>query len=337
MFLKLLTIALLATIVASQLTADQQQEEERIFNIWLKKHGIEVPQNADFNKWKSNVIKQYRKIETHNSDFRKGVALFEREINHFSHMSPEEFKASLIGFDKPKDDYGLLPVVTADATKNLPDYWNWNDKGIVHKVQQQGGCGSCYVFATIGVIEAHACLYNNICEKLSEQEGLECSDTGCNAGKDEYIYTYTQQKSGATYGNYTYEAKQVNTCDAADSRPRVPGTKVTGWQRMPPDAETIRFYLYNNGPMYVIFDIHENFKEYKRGIYSFTEGPALGCHCVLLVGYGTENGVGYWIFKNSWGPGFGEGGYFRVKRGENIANTEAYYPSYPVLDAVTKA
>ena len=47
--------------------------------------------------------------------------------------------------------------------------------------------------------------------------------------------------------------------------------------------------------MYVIFDIHENFKTYKRGIFSVTQGPPLGCHCVLLVGYGTENGVDYFI------------------------------------------
>jgi hypothetical protein len=38
-------------------------------------------------------------------------------------------------------------------------------------------------------------------------------------------------------------------------------------------------------------------------------------HAVTIVGYGTQDGIPYWKFKNSWGSGFGDNGFMKMLRG----------------------
>ena len=38
-------------------------------------------------------------------------------------------------------------------------------------------------------------------------------------------------------------------------------------------------------------------------------------HAVLLIGYGTENGVPYWLIKNSWSHNWGNNGFIKISHG----------------------
>ena len=61
-------------------------------------------------------------------------------------------------------------------------------------------------------------------------------------------------------------------------------------------------------------------------------------HAVVAVGWGTENGMDYWVIKNSWSEKWGENGYFRMQRGVNMCgiNNCNSYPN-DVIDLTKQA
>ncbi|CAF3669248.1 unnamed protein product [Rotaria sp. Silwood1] len=100
--------------------------------------------------------------------------------------------------------------------------------------------------------------------------------------------------------------------------------------------------VYEQGPVVVSFDcgertgndtilreVSQKFDHYASGIFDVPGCPAYRNlnHNPVVVGYGTENGVDYWKIKNSWGVDWGEDGYIKVKRSDNMCGiaTSSFY------------
>jgi cathepsin B len=65
------------------------------------------------------------------------------------------------------------------------------------------------------------------------------------------------------------------------------------------------------------FEVYHDFFNYKSGVYHHVTGELAGGHAVKILGWGTdEEGTDFWICCNSWGPDWGESGFFRIKMKE---------------------
>ncbi|XP_029373229.1 dipeptidyl peptidase 1 [Echeneis naucrates] len=232
--------------------------------------------------------------------------------------------------------------VTADIAKMaaaLPEYWDWrNVDGVnfVSPVRNQASCGSCYSFATMGMLESRIRILTNNSETptLSPQQVVSCSEysQGCDGGFPYLIGKYVQDFGIVDESCFPYIAKN-SPCGVPHNCGRIYTAEynyVGGFYGGCSEA-AMMLELVKNGPMAVAFEVYPDFMHYKEGIYhhggltdSFNPFE-LTNHAVLLVGYGHchKTGQKFWIVKNSWGTNWGENGYFRIRRGSDECAIES--------------
>ena len=75
------------------------------------------------------------------------------------------------------------------------------------------------------------------------------------------------------------------------------------------------------------------FQSYSSGVLTSSNCGTTLDHGVLIVGYGTENGIDYWLVKNSWSTTWGDKGYVKIARSDSTNDPGicgiAMDPSFP--------
>lgn len=230
----------------------------------------------------------------------------------------------------------------------LPVSWDWrNVSGVnyLDRVLDQDECGSCYTVATIRMLSARHRIRQQdpTLEPFSINFPLYCSEytQGCDGGYAFLVSRWSQDVGLVPESCGMYAAKwgqcQMN-CRSEDLSQRWRADNhhyVGGYYGGVTEHEMMR-ELVQGGPLVASFEPTNELMYYGGGIYHKVPHKRAEWeqvdHAVLLVGFGEEAGKKYWILQNSWGPEWGEEGYFRMQRGTDESGIESLVVAADVVE-----
>lgn len=246
-----------------------------------------------------------------------------------SKLSPEEKRRFFmpVTFNMP------VPKTQAKTSRysaagNLPTKFDWrnvNGHSYVTSVKEQRHCSACWAITAADVLESRVLITSHTPDTdldLSEQSLVSCdtSDFGCKGGYPDRAISYLQTTGIPLETDAPYTSGETGIDGACTAAMQQNTYRVTGFENVATSVESIKSALIQYGPLYTTYVIYEDFMSYESGVYTHVEGFIEGLHAVTIVGY--DDAEQSWIVKNTWGPDWGESGYFRIRAGTNECEIE---------------
>lgn len=269
------------------------------------------------------------------------------EANFFTSL-PEEELLKRLGYVPGGDDISLearermsiqnyasflstSPFAEGVSAPAAIDWRNKNGQNFISPVKDQGSCGSCVAFGAVATVESKIKILRGAAYAvdLSEAHLFYCiarSQGRTCGGSTGGWWPEPSQVGFRDIGVcdetcYPYTAGDQNcTSRCADWQNRA--VRTTGYTKIN-SIPALKDWIANNGPVQGCFLVYSDFPYYKSGVYRKTSNATLlGGHCVSIIGY--DDGQQCWICKNSWGPAWGDHGFFRIGYGQCGIDAESF-------------
>jgi len=296
-------------------------------------------QGTDIEKVKKEKkdLQNNRKINQLNKSIKaKGLAWVagETEVSSLSYSAKKKlfgqstFPSGIeyyVGGVLTAGDGLTLKAATATA---MVDNWDWRNrhgKNWITEVKNQGSCGSCWAFASTGATEALVNLFYNqpLNMNLSEQNLLSCSGAGsCAGGYPSTALDYIKNTGIIDEAAFPYSATD-QTCTNKSSSPtdqiKIGGRVDFGSSAYPVSEDNLKKMLIKYGPVSggLLDWSHAmtlvGWQVVKEGDRFFYRNLAKSTIWYTVPAGSTLIGKTVWIFKNSWGGTWGDGGYVYVE------------------------
>ncbi|XP_066259253.1 cathepsin L-like proteinase [Euwallacea similis] len=319
MFVKIFLFSCLVLIASAN-----QEEWANYKAKFGKVYASDAEHQVRYEAFKGNL----QKIQEHNAKYDQGLVTWYMAVNDFTDLTAEEFEQQYLSSKMPV--YNQTGKRIHQTSVSTPDHVDWRKSNYVTGVKNQGSCGSCWTFSATGTLEGAFAKSHRSLVSFSEQELVDCATNGagyngagCSGGVVQSALDYVRDHGMVYEKDYPYEARQ-GSCRQKGNVFKIKGYTEIGRN----DENGLRNAVGNVSPVSVAVNA-KDFQHYGGGIYDSSSCSNSINHGVLAVGYNSENGHNYWIVKNSWGTGWGEGGYIRMARGHNLCAiaSQACYPN----------
>ncbi|XP_075961940.1 cathepsin S, ortholog 1 isoform X1 [Anarhichas minor] len=322
-------------LLAVQVLGNSSVVLNKVWEEWQIKHRKVYDNQTEIVFRRAVWEKNMQLVLRHNQQASAGKHSFTMGLNHLSDMTAEEVNEKLNGL-KLEDPIHFRNVTFKDGSGLLtPQSVDWRKNGLVSPVQNQGLCGSCWAFSSLGALEGQMKKRTGVLVPLSPQNLVDCSSNdgnhGCRGGYISKSFSYIIRNRGVDSESFYPYEHQDGKC-----RYSVKGKAgyCSDLHILPEgDEKTLQAVVASVGPVAVAVNaMLQSFHLYRGGLYNVTNcNPKLINHAVLVVGYGTDGGQDFWLVKNSWGTAWGEKGFIRIARNKNNLCGIASFAVYPTL------
>merc|ERR1711951_118583 len=208
---------------------------------------------------------------------------------------------------------------------SVPASYSSVEKGLVSPVKDQRSCGSCAAFSSIAAIETCFKKKVGVFGDYSEQQLLDCGYNpergakGCQGATAHAYLKWAVENNVRLAHESQYPYKNARNQCPNNLPIYNQGVRISNYEyTYNGDEDMLKKMVYEHGAVVATVKSKGPFARYRGGIFSGCPESSSYDHGVTVVGYGTENGTPYWLIKNSWGTGWGENGFIRMKRGVNM-------------------
>lgn len=243
--------------------------------------------------------------------------------------------------------YEDLPSVNEEKSYLLPSSADLRKRGLTSEVKNQGEFGTCWAHAVLGMIES---------DLIADDPDTDLSEMYFYAMASEF---YDKNSDGLTLGDASGLLANWIGPENEDAAPY--GTEYNSDLSFKEHQQNAKYHLKNvhhftksketqlydtramkkaindGHPLYFYcscFDAGKFMNSQTNAYFSNNTATGTEPHALLIVGYDDNFPAssflsdpetdGAWLVKNSWGPGFGDNGYFWLSYSEDI-NEPAFF------------